>query len=199
MKTVSKVDFVGGYTKMKHYPALTYPEIAFAGRSNVGKSSLINRLLGHRIARTGSTPGRTRQLNFFAVNDELTFVDLPGYGYAKVSKSERRNWQKMVEGYLVGSPNLCGVVIIIDIRRGVEDEEAALATFLQYHKRPFVFVATKCDKVKPNERTQRKKSLIHTVGGTTLIFFSAQNGAGKGDLWNTIIDLTSNTSEELSV
>ena len=195
MNTVSKVEFVGGYTKTGHYPPLVYPEIAFAGRSNVGKSSLINRLLGRRIARTGSTPGRTRQLNFFAIDDALTFVDLPGYGYAKVSKSERRNWQKMVEGYLIGSPNLRGVVIIIDIRRGLEDEEAALVTFLRHHKRPFVFVATKCDKVKPNERTQRKKALISIVGPTTLIFFSAHNGVGKDDLWKSIIDLTSDPSE----
>ena len=173
------------------YPKLAHPEIAFAGRSNVGKSSLINRLLNQKIARTSSTPGRTRQINFFSVNNELTFVDLPGYGYAKVAKSERKGWQRLIEDYLVHAPHLCGVVIIVDIRRGPEEEEEALAEFLAYHNRPFLFVATKCDKLKRNQREKQRKVLIQRTGDENLLLFSAQDGSGKEMLWQEILSLTS--------
>lgn len=119
---ISGVEFVGAAARPGQTPVLPYPEIAFAGRSNVGKSSLINRLLNRKIARTSGTPGRTQQLNFFVVNRALTFVDLPGYGYARVSKKDRRAWQLLIEDYLAHAVNLCGVVIIVDVRRGPEDE-----------------------------------------------------------------------------
>ena len=173
------------------YPQLSYPEIAFAGRSNVGKSSLINRLLNQKIARTSSTPGRTRQLNFFTINDTLTFVDLPGYGYAKVAKSERKGWQRLIENYLVHAPNLCGVVIIIDIRRGPEEEEKALADFLAYHDRPFLFVATKCDKLKRSQREKQRQIIARQIGDEALLLFSAQDGSGKDVLWQEMLALTS--------
>lgn len=179
------------------YPKLPYPEIAFAGRSNVGKSSLINRLLNQRIARTSSTPGRTRQLNFFTINDQLTFVDLPGYGYAKVAKSERKGWQRLIEDYLVHAPNLCGVVIIVDIRRGPEEEEEALADFLAYHDRPFLFVATKADKLKRSQREKQRKALAQKIGDEALLLFSAQDGSGKEVLWQEMLSLTSGRPESL--
>src|SRR5262249_29171002 len=145
---VSSVEFVGAAARPGTYPKLSYPEVAFAGRSNVGKSSLINRLLDRKAARTSATPGRTQQLNFFVINKKLTFVDLPGYGYAQVSKQERGQWQKLIEDYLINSRNLRGVILIVDIRRGPEAEEEMLTDFLSYHQRPFLIVATKCDKLK---------------------------------------------------
>ena len=185
---ISNVAFAGAAGRPGRYPTLPYPEIAFAGRSNVGKSSLINRLLERRTARVGATPGRTRQLNFFTVNDALTFVDLPGYGYARVAKSERRAWQKLVEDYLSGAPQLCGVVIIIDIRRGPEDEEAALCEFLTHHRRPFVFVATKCDKLSRLQCDKQRRVLAGRLG-TQPLLFSARNGSGRDALWQTLLDL----------
>ena len=187
---ISSVEFAGATLRPGQYPRLSQPEIAFAGRSNVGKSSLINRLLNRKIARTSQTPGRTRQLNFFTINQILTFVDLPGYGYAKVAKSERAAWRRLIEDYLIHAPNLCGVVIILDIRRGPEAEEAALADFLAYHDRPFLFVATKCDKLKRNQREKRRHSLMQQIGGEPLLLFSARDGCGTAALWQAMLALT---------
>ncbi len=192
MKTVkiSSVEFAGAALRPGRYPRLSQPEIAFAGRSNVGKSSLINRLLNQKIARTSQTPGRTRQLNFFTINQALTFVDLPGYGYAKVAKSERTAWQRLIEDYLIHAPNLCGVVIILDIRRGPEAEEAALADFLAYHDRPFLFVATKCDKLKRHQRDKQHHLLRQQIGPEPLLLFSARDGQGLSALWQAMLALT---------
>ena len=195
---ISSVEFVGAAMRPGLYPKLPQPEIAFAGRSNVGKSSLINQLLNQKIARTSHTPGRTRQLNFFTINNALTFVDLPGYGYAKVAKSERAAWRRLIEDYLIHAPNLCGVVIIIDIRRGPEEEELALSEFLAHHNRPFLFVATKCDKLKHNQREKQRKVLTQRIGGEPLLFFSARDGRGKVALWQAMLSLTPTQPAALS-
>jgi len=188
---ISSVEFAGAAVQPGSYPQLPYPEIAFAGRSNVGKSSLVNRLLDHQIARTSATPGRTRQLNFFVVNNNLTFVDLPGYGYAQVSKQERGQWQKLIEDYLIHSRNLRGIVLIVDIRRGLEEEEEALCDFLSYHQRPFVVVATKCDKLRRRQLEQQRKALALQLNGHPLLLFSAQDGTGKEELWRALLTLIS--------
>jgi GTP-binding protein len=188
---ITSVEFVGAAAQPGSYPKLPHPEIAFAGRSNVGKSSLINRLLDRQIARTSSTPGRTRQLNFFVVNNTLTFVDLPGYGYAQVSKQERGQWQKLIEDYLTRSRNLRGVVIIVDVRRGLEVEEETLCDFLSCHQRPFLLVATKCDKLKRGQLEQQRRALVAQLDGHPLLLFSAQNGSGKEDLWHELLAFTS--------
>ena len=188
MKIIS-VEFAGAATQPGGAPKLPYPEIAFAGRSNVGKSSLINRLLEQKIARTSSTPGRTQQLNFFVVNDKLTFVDLPGYGYAKVSKHDRQHWRHLIEDYLVNARSLRGVIIIIDARRGPEAEEEALCDFLSHHQRPFLIVATKSDKLKRAELAQRRKVLTAQLGGYEPLLFSAENSTGKAELWQAIEEL----------
>jgi GTP-binding protein len=184
---ITTVEFAGAAAQPGGYPKLPHPEIAFAGRSNVGKSSLINRLLDRSIARTSSTPGRTRQLNFFVVNNDLTFVDLPGYGYAQVAKQERGQWQKLIEDYLIHSRQLRGVVIIVDIRRGPEEDEAALCEFLSYHQRPFLVVATKCDKLKRGQLEQQRKTLAAQLDGHPLFLFSAQDGSGKEELWRALL------------
>ena len=187
---ISSVEFVGAAAKPGGYPQLSYPEIAFAGRSNVGKSSLINRLLDHKIARTSSTPGRTQQLNFFTINQQLTFVDLPGYGYARVSKMDRQQWQRLIEDYLIKASNLRGVVIIVDIRRGPEEEEAALCDFLTHHQRSFVLVATKCDKLKRGQIEQQRRVIATRLGSIPPLLFSAESGMGKEELWKTLLQLT---------
>jgi GTP-binding protein len=188
---ISSVEFAGAAAQPGAYPKLPYPEIAFAGRSNVGKSSLINRLLDRQVAHISATPGRTRQLNFFVVNNKLTFVDLPGYGYAQVAKQEREQWQKLIEGYLIDSRNLRGVVIIVDIRRGPEEEEETLCDFLSYHQRPFLIVATKCDKLKRAQLEQQRKALTAQMDGYAPLLFSAQTGSGKEELWREILVLIS--------
>src|SRR5581483_9120529 len=188
---ISTVEFAGAAARPGAYLKLPYPEIAFAGRSNVGKSSLINRLLERKIARTSATPGRTRQLNFFVINQQLTFVDLPGYGYAQVSKQDRAQWQRLIEDYLINSRNLRGVVIIVDIRRGPEEEEGALCEFLTHYQRPFVLVATKCDKLKRTQIEQQRKALAARLDGVPLRLFSAETGLGKEELWRKLLRLTS--------
>jgi GTP-binding protein len=188
---ISSVEFAGAATQPGGAPKLPYPEIAFAGRSNVGKSSLINRLLERKIARTSSTPGRTQQLNFFVVNEKFTFVDLPGYGYAKVSKQDRQHWRQLIEDYLVNARNLRGVIIIVDVRRGPEAEEEALCNFLTHHQRPFLIVATKSDKLKRAELEKQHKALTGKLDGYEPLLFSAENGTGKEELWRAIEELVS--------
>jgi GTP-binding protein len=188
---ISSVEFAGAATQPGGAPKLPYPEIAFAGRSNVGKSSLINRLLERKIARTSSTPGRTQQLNFFVVNEKFTFVDLPGYGYAKVAKQDRQHWRQLIEDYLVNARNLRGVIIIVDVRRGPEAEEEALCNFLTHHQRPFLIVATKSDKLKRAELEKQHKALTGKLDGYEPLLFSAEKGAGKEELWRAIEELVS--------
>lgn len=186
---ITSAEFAGAAARPGTYPKLLHPEIAFAGRSNVGKSSLINRLLDRKIARTSMTPGRTQQLNFFVINQTLTFVDLPGYGYAKVSKQDRAQWQHLIEDYLIGAEHLRGVVSIVDIRRGPEDEEEALWEFLTYHHRPVLVVATKCDKLKRSELEKCRAALAAQLEGRPLILFSAETGLGKEDVWHGLTAL----------
>ena len=188
---ISSVEFAGAATQPGGAPKLPYPEIAFAGRSNVGKSSLINRLLERKIARTSSTPGRTQQLNFFVVNEKFTFVDLPGYGYAKVSKQDRQHWRQLIEDYLVNARNLRGVIIIVDVRRGPEAEEEALCNFLTHHQRPFLIVATKSDKLKRVELERQHQALTARLDGYEPLLFSAEKGTGKEELWRAIEELVS--------
>ena len=188
---ITSVEFAGAAAQPGAYPKLPHPEIAFAGRSNVGKSSLINRLLDRQIARTSATPGRTRQLNFFVVNNQLTFVDLPGYGYAQVSKQERGQWQRLVDDYLAHAQSLRGVVLIVDIRRGPEEEEQTLYEFLSYYHCPFLTVATKCDKLKRAQLQQQRQALVARLDGHPLLLFSAQDGGGKEELWRALLAFVS--------
>jgi len=183
---ITSAEFAGAAARPGTYPKLPHPEVAFAGRSNVGKSSLINRLLNRKIARTSTTPGRTQQLNFFVINHNLTFVDLPGYGYAQVSKHDRAQWQHLIEDYLVNAQHLRGVVSIVDIRRGPEAEEEALWEFLTYHHRPVLVVATKCDKLKRSELEQQRRLLAAQVTDRPPLLFSAETGLGKEELWQSL-------------
>lgn len=134
------------------WPTIPLPQVAFAGRSNVGKSSLLNALVGHsRLARVGKTPGRTRGIAFFEIEGRFVFADLPGYGFAKVSREERERWKKLVEGYFSACRLLRKVYILVDIRRGPQEEEEMLAEYLSSHGVPYRFVGMKADKVKRRE------------------------------------------------
>jgi GTP-binding protein len=189
--------FVAGAVDEAGLPAPTSAEIAFAGRSNVGKSSLLNAMMQrHSLARTSRTPGCTRQLNVFHVRCadglEVNFVDLPGYGWARRSKTERGEWQGMIEGYLRHRASLRAVVILVDVRRGPEDEENQLTEFLRERRavsqpRPLetIFVATKIDKIGAAARKPALDAVKKRVGGG-VVGFSAVSGEGREALWARI-------------
>jgi len=160
--------------------------VAFAGRSNVGKSSLLNRLVGRRgLARVSKTPGRTQQLNFFVIDERLAFVDLPGYGFARVPAVVRERWKRLVEGYLGRREHLRAVVVIIDLRRGIEHADVQLCEYLSAHRIPAILVATKSDKLGPGERKRRAQVLAEAaIAG--VVVCSAQTGEGIQELWKQI-------------
>ena len=186
---INKAEFVTGAADVYSIPRSDLPEVAIAGRSNVGKSSLINRLLNRkRLAVTSSTPGRTRQINFFNINDEFYIVDLPGYGYAKVSKGERRKWGEVVSAYMRDRRALKAMVVIIDLRRDARDEEFGLMEMLDELGIPPIVVLTKADKVKRNERARRRAAIAKAfdMSPSELVVFSSVTGEGKAELWKAI-------------
>ncbi len=188
MKIV-KAEFIKSASSASDYPRSPLPQVAFAGRSNVGKSSLINCLVERKdLAKTSSVPGKTRAINFFSVNDAVVFVDLPGYGYAKVSKEIRQTWRPMVEEFFTTSPTIRIAVIITDIRRGPEQEEIDLASWLSVHLIPVLFVATKADKEKKSLVKTRIRESAHVLGISEddIVLFSAKTRVGKALLWSRI-------------
>lgn len=191
MKILS-AELVASATEPSQFPAESLPEIAFVGRSNVGKSSLLNAMLGRKqMARVSRTPGRTRLLNFFRVtaSDGKGFlcVDLPGYGYAKVSKAVQEQWGPMIEGYLRDRRALRGVILLTDVRRG-EEEEISLARWVREKGLGLVAVATKTDKLPYGQRAQAIRDLEALLGGP-VIGCSATTGEGTDDVWKAIRDL----------
>lgn len=187
---IKSTTFIKSAAKPADYPPPGLPEIAFAGRSNVGKSSLINVLVERKgLVRTSSTPGRTQLINFFEVNGCLTLVDLPGYGYAKVPLEVKRQWGPMMERYLAGRETLCGVVLILDIRRTPTDGDLQMLSWLRaYGRRPIV-VLTKVDKLTKNERAKQTTLIAKTleIPRDQLLLFSALNREGREAVWQTII------------
>jgi GTP-binding protein len=185
--------FVAGVADPARLPRMPHPEIAFAGRSNVGKSSLLNRLVGHHgLARVSKTPGRTQQINFFAIDAQLTFVDLPGYGFARVPAHVQQQWKDLVEGYLTRRPNLIAVAVIVDLRRGVEDDDNQLIAYLHAQRVPVILVATKVDKLGYGERQRRARALeAERRGGVVaVVLCSARTGLGMPELWTEIHSLS---------
>jgi GTP-binding protein len=188
MSKVTAARFLGAAATPGGGPPPGPPEVAIAGRSNVGKSSLINAVVGRRgLARTSGTPGRTRQLNFFAVDERLVLVDLPGYGFAVGPESERLAWRPLVETYLRERPTLRGVILLVDARRGIEAEEEDLLAYLAALPQPAVVVATKIDKLG-RAGAQRALAAIRArlAGDVPLIGFSARSGEGKVPLWRVV-------------
>ncbi len=189
---VTSSEFVKSASDFRMCPEEGLPETAFAGRSNVGKSSLINTLLTRKnLARTSGSPGHTRTLNFYRINNRYMFADLPGYGYAKAPQQERRKWKTLVEGYLRTRQELCAVVIILDIRRQPGKEEIDLIGFLTAEGIPPVLVATKADKIGKTKRVKPMRTIAESLGAPhdSIIPFSAQTGEGKQALWKRLIQL----------
>jgi len=172
------------------YPPDDLPEVAFAGRSNVGKSSLINKILNRKkLVRTSKTPGRTQLLNFFEINELWRFVDLPGYGYAKVPAEVQKRWRPMVESYLTTRVNLRGMVWLLDIRREVSKEDLQLWDWLQAKQVEVIIVVTKADKLSKNKRNKQAASIARGLGreAQKLIQFSATSGEGKDEIWQALL------------
>ena len=186
---IKSTEFIKSAAKPSHYPPADFPEIAFAGRSNVGKSSLINVLVNRKsLVRTSSTPGRTQLINFFDVNGQFTLVDLPGYGYAKVPLSVKKEWGPMMEKYLSSRPSLRGVVLIFDIRRTPVAEDRQMLDWLRAYDIPPLLVVTKCDKVSRNERAKQAAVIANSLGVERgeLTFFSTLTREGKDEIWTRI-------------
>lgn len=186
---VKSADFVTSAVKPSQYPDAQHPEVAFAGRSNVGKSSLINTLVNRkRLVKTSSTPGRTQLINFFSVNDNLCLVDLPGYGYAKVPAAVKRKWGPMIETYLKGRETLTAVVLILDLRRTPGLEEQNFIDWLKLYDRTPILVLTKADKLSKTKQKKRVQAIAAALGvdETTLILFSAKTRLGKPMVWSAI-------------
>ena len=189
---IKSAEFVTSAVKPTQYPLADLPEIAFAGRSNVGKSSLINTLVNRkRLVKTSSTPGRTQLINFFKINDAFHLVDLPGYGYAKVPAAVRRQWGPMIEMYLKNRESLQGVILIVDIRRTPGDEELNFIDWLEQYDRPVILILTKTDKLSKNKITQRRRAIAESLARdqNDLILFSAKTRRGKDRVWQAIEQL----------
>ena len=186
---ITSAEFVTSATKPSQYPPEDLPEIAFAGRSNVGKSSLINVLVNRkRLVKTSSTPGRTQLINFFDINGHITFVDLPGYGYAKVPASVRKKWGPMIETYLSGRGTLKAVVVILDIRRTPREEEHHLIAWLEHYAIASILVLTKADKLSKTKLAKQRAAVARSLAldAGDLILFSAKSRQGRDDVWQAI-------------
>ncbi|HEU4989925.1 MAG TPA: ribosome biogenesis GTP-binding protein YihA/YsxC [Gemmatimonadaceae bacterium] len=190
---IRSVEFLGPMASPGGWrPASALPEIAFAGRSNVGKSSLLNTLVRRKkLARVSHTPGRTREINFFAINGQFTLVDLPGYGYARISKERKAEWRPLIEGYLTSSAALRGVVQLLDARHDPSDDDVAMLDFLAELGAPTIIAATKVDKLRPRARAARIAELARQAGVSEdqVIAFSAVTGEGRDELAEAILDL----------
>jgi len=174
------------------FPRLGWPEIAFAGRSNVGKSSLLNLLLGRPgLARVSGTPGKTQTINFFVINHAYLFVDLPGYGYARVPQSVQKSWRSLIEAYLTGRPELRAVALLLDPRHPPTDLDRTMHEWLTSYDVPEIIIATKADQVSRGLRRSAQDRIVSALGlsgDQSPVFVSARTGEGRLDLWSRIDD-----------
>ncbi|TDL34393.1 YihA family ribosome biogenesis GTP-binding protein [Jeotgalibacillus sp. S-D1] len=189
---ITQSEIVMSAVKPEQYPEGGLPEFALAGRSNVGKSSFINKMINRKaLARISSKPGKTQTLNFYLLNEALYFVDVPGYGYAKVSKSERAAWGKMIETYMTGREPLKAVVLIVDLRHPPTKDDIMMYDFLKHFDIPCLVVATKADKI-PKGKWQKHMSItrraLQIEDGDTLIMFSSETGLGKDEAWKFLTE-----------
>ncbi|MBR3934653.1 MAG: YihA family ribosome biogenesis GTP-binding protein [Clostridia bacterium] len=190
---IHNVNLTISAVKPNQYPKTSFPDLAFAGRSNVGKSSLINKLLNRKsLARVSAKPGKTATINFYNIDDCLNFVDLPGYGFAKVSKEEKRKWGAMIETYLNTRETLSQVILLVDSRHKPTDDDVMMLSFIRQVCKRAVVVATKFDKLKPSQRDEALKTVITTLnleGDDIIIPFSAVKGTGVEEFWAYVNEL----------
>ncbi|PDM41518.1 MULTISPECIES: ribosome biogenesis GTP-binding protein YihA/YsxC [unclassified Geobacillus] len=184
---VTKAEIAVSAVKPEQYPDGALPEFALAGRSNVGKSSFINKMINRKnLARTSSKPGKTQTLNFYLINESLYFVDVPGYGFARVSKKEREAWGKMMETYFTTREQLRAVVLIVDLRHPPTKDDVMMYEFLKHYQIPTIIIATKADKV-PKGKWQKHlkvvRETLNIIEDDKLILFSAETGQGKEEAW----------------
>lgn len=188
---VRSAEFVKSAFERRHWPVGDLPEIAFLGRSNVGKSSLINSLLQRKgLARTSNTPGRTQSINFFLINEGFYFVDLPGYGFAKVSKTMRQDWGKMAEDYLANRDSLALCIQLVDSRHKPTALDLQLHEWLVFHDTNHIVVATKSDKLSSNELSKQVRLIKSEMKGTKVLVYSSKTGKGRDEVWSAIIGAT---------
>ncbi|AYC29776.1 ribosome biogenesis GTP-binding protein YihA/YsxC [Paenisporosarcina cavernae] len=184
---VHNVELVISAVRPEQYPEGGLPEFALAGRSNVGKSSFINKMIGRKsMARISSKPGKTQTLNFYKIEEQLFFVDVPGYGYAKVSKKEREAWGRMIEEYITSRDVLKAVVQIVDLRHPPSDDDCMMYDFLKHYNIPCVVIATKADKIPKGKWEKHRKMIreeLDMEAHDTLILFSAETGKGFDEAW----------------
>ena len=195
---IKTVEFIKSAVKPSQYPEYDFPEIAFAGRSNVGKSSLINTLIQRRdMVKTSSKPGCTQLINFFLVNETLSFVDLPGYGYAKVSKKIRSQWQPMINLYLSQRQSLLGLILLIDIRRDPEKEEVDMMAWLEAREIPYLVILTKSDKLSKTKQEKRLLSICTQLNRekNSVILFSTKTKKGRDTVLGEIETLVGGYNE----
>lgn len=189
---ITAAEFIISAVGPDQYPTDALPEIALAGRSNVGKSSLINRMiLRKNLARTSSQPGKTQTLNYYRINQQMYFVDVPGYGYAKVSKSMRQQWGKMIERYLLRRETLKLVIQIVDLRHPPTADDIAMYDWLAHHDLPICVVATKADKISRGQWQKHLKVVREELflrANHPLIVFSSETGQGRDELWSLIME-----------
>jgi GTP-binding protein len=190
---IRSLEFLGGLAAPGGWrPEASLPEIAFAGRSNVGKSSLLNRLVRHKtLARVSKSPGRTREINFFRINDQFILVDLPGYGYARVSKEAKARWRPLIDGYFSTSPQLRGVVQLLDVRHDPTDDDLGMLGRLADLGVPTLIVATKIDKLSPTRAAARVDALatMLSVDQDAIVPVSSETGAGRDELAEALVAL----------
>ena len=190
MKIIS-AEFLAGAVSHRQYPDYGYPELAFVGRSNVGKSSLINSLLNRKkLVKTSQTPGKTQEINFFQINNDFIFADLPGYGFARVPQSVQKRWKKMIEDYLLKRKTLLAVVFIIDLRRNPSPLDLNLKSWLEKCSVEYILVGTKADKLSPSELKKQAIKLNAAYFDNNeegkLLIYSSKSSRGRKELWNKI-------------
>jgi GTP-binding protein len=184
---ITSAEFVKSAFERRHWPVDSRLEIAFLGRSNVGKSSLLNSLLQRKgLARTSNTPGRTQSINYFLINDDFYFVDLPGYGFAKVSKSMRADWGKMAEEYLSDREELTLCIQLVDSRHKPSQLDLQLHEWLVFNEKNHVVVATKSDKLSTNALAKQLRLIEGEMSGSKVISYSSQTGKGRDTVWSEI-------------
>ncbi|HYK73060.1 MAG TPA: ribosome biogenesis GTP-binding protein YihA/YsxC [Pseudoneobacillus sp.] len=187
---VTSSDIVISAVKPDQYPDTSIPEFALAGRSNVGKSSFINKMLNRKgLARISSKPGKTQTLNFYLINEILHFVDVPGYGYAKVSKKEREAWGRMIETYFTSRDQLKAVILIVDLRHPPTEDDRMMYGFLKHYEIPCIVIATKADKIPKGKWQKHLKVTKETLDidpNDPIVLFSSETGLGKDEAWAVI-------------